>query len=268
MSIPLLDDEIIEDIEIFWALLSISETSQMLGPIAGPDYIATVNITDKFDISSLLNFTVTVTPIIEVNFSPVQYKETETIGSVILILTANSQANIDYTVLVETSDGSAVGKLYATFTLTSHYFNKINSFKNDYLTDGEDYAGGQYEALFIAHSTTSQVQIPIYDDREFEGDESFTAQLSILPGTEGVIAGSDDEATINIADNEQETFVNFSPTQYTVSEDGNFAILNVTASAPASHAYEVHIQTNEGSAKGENALCTSIKQCKRLVCLH
>ena len=96
------------------------------------------------------------------------------------------------------------------------------------------------------------MQIPINADRMFEGDESFTAQLSIPSGTEGVIAGSDDEATINIADNEQETFVNFSPKQYTVSEDGNFTILQLKASAPASHPYLVYIQTNEGVAKGEN----------------
>ena len=126
--------------------------------------------------------------------------------------------------------------------------------KNSFPTDVEDYAGGQYEAFFLAGSTSAQVQIPIIDDRKFEGrDENFTAQLSIMSGTEHVIAGSDDVATIKILDHEQEKFVNFSPTQYTVSEDGNFTILNLTASAPASQAYQVYIQTNEDSANGENA---------------
>ena len=99
------------------------------------------------------------------------------------------------------------------------------------------------------------MQIPIINDRNFEGrDESFTAQLIIPSGRKGVIAGSDDEATINITDHELETFVDFCPTRYTVSEGGNFIILNICASAPASHAYTVHIETKEGSAKSENVL--------------
>ena len=104
---------------------------------------------------------------------------------------------------------------------------------------------------FEAGTTTAQVRIPINDDRKFEGDENFSAQISIPDGTEGVVRGSDYMATIDITDHEVQTIVNFSPTSYTVREDGNYATLTLTASAPASHDYTVYVQTSDGTAEGK-----------------
>ena len=104
---------------------------------------------------------------------------------------------------------------------------------------------------FEAGTTTAQVRIPINDDRKFEGDENFSAQISIPDGTKGVVRGSDYMATIGITDHEVQTIVNFSPTSYTVSEDGDYATLILTASAPASHDYTVYVQTSDGTAEGK-----------------
>ena len=128
------------------------------------------------------------------------------------------------------------------------------------LTGGEDFDGGRYEAFFEAGSTTAQVTIPINDDRKFEGDENFSAQISIPDGTEGVVRGSDYMATIGITDNEVQTIVNFSPTSYTVREDGDYATLTLTASAPASHEYTVYVQTSDGTAEGKP--CAQSRRCR------
>ena len=126
-------------------------------------------------------------------------------------------------------------------------------------TGGEDFDGGRYEAFFEAGSTTAQVTIPINDDRKFEGDENFSAQLSIPDGTVGVVRGSNYMATVDITDNEVQTTVNFSPTSYSVSEDGDYATLTLTASAPASHDYTVYVQTSDGTAEGKP--CAQPQKC-------
>ena len=95
VSIPLLDDEIAELTEDFFGILSIPNAAQVLGVKEGPDYITTVNISNN--------------DIIEVNFANTTYNVEETIGYATLTLTANALANFNYTVLVNTADGSAVG---------------------------------------------------------------------------------------------------------------------------------------------------------------
>ena len=95
VSIPLLDDEIAELTEDFFGILSIPNAAQVLGIKEGPDYITTVNISNN--------------DIIEINFANTTYNVEETIGYATLTLTANTLANFNYTVLVNTADGSAVG---------------------------------------------------------------------------------------------------------------------------------------------------------------
>ena len=107
--------------------------------------------------------------------------------------------------------------------------------------------------MFAAGETTATVCIPIIDDVEFgEGTECFVAFIN---DTESSVAkrvqiGEDDEATINIRDNE-EIFVDFDPVTYNVSEGDGFAILTVKASAPSSKPYTVMVDTEDGSAVGE-----------------
>ena len=48
---------------------------------------------------------------IQVTFSPTDYSVSEDAGNVVLTLVANQPATFDYTVQVDTVDGSAVGQL-------------------------------------------------------------------------------------------------------------------------------------------------------------
>ena len=48
---------------------------------------------------------------IQVNFSSTDYAVNENAGNVVLTLVANQPASFDYTVQVDTVDGSAVGQL-------------------------------------------------------------------------------------------------------------------------------------------------------------
>ena len=50
---------------------------------------------------------------VEVVFDPISYNVSESDGEVTLTLRANSTASFDYTVQVDTSDGSAIGEICA-----------------------------------------------------------------------------------------------------------------------------------------------------------
>ena len=56
---------------------------------------------------------------IQVNFCPTDYTLSEDAGNVVLTLLANQPASFDYTVQVDTVDGSAVGQLLSC--LHTHY---------------------------------------------------------------------------------------------------------------------------------------------------
>ena len=56
-------------------------------------------------------FTPTAAIAIQVTFSPTDYSVSEDAGNVVLSLVANQSATFDYTVQVDTVDGSAVGQL-------------------------------------------------------------------------------------------------------------------------------------------------------------
>ena len=101
VSIPLVDDEEFgEGIENFFATLSIPITAELFGVQEGTDIKATVNIEDD-DVEPQDD--------IEVNFAPTTYNVEETSGFATLNLAASAPADFNYTVLVNTADGSAVG---------------------------------------------------------------------------------------------------------------------------------------------------------------
>ena len=97
MSIPITDDNVLEGTESFTGSLSIPQASADLGVSAGDDDTATVNILDDDDVT--------------VQFNPTQYNVSEGDGEVELTLVASGAASFDYTVEVDTVDGTAVGEL-------------------------------------------------------------------------------------------------------------------------------------------------------------
>ena len=107
--------------------------------------------------------------------------------------------------------------------------------------------------MFAAGETTATMCIPINDDEVFgECTENFVAFINATESPAGrrVQIGEDNEATVNIRDND-EIFIDFDPVTYNVSEDDGFAILTVKASAPSSKPYTVMVDTQDGSAFGE-----------------
>ena len=107
--------------------------------------------------------------------------------------------------------------------------------------------------MFAPGETTATVFIPIIDDEVFgECTENFVAFIN---ATESSVAkrvqiGEDDEATVNIRDND-EIIIDFDPVTYNVSEGDGFAKVTVKASAPSSKPYTVMVDTQDGSAVGE-----------------
>ena len=95
MQVPILEDDELEGLESFIANLSIPDSASSLGVLAGPRDSATVTIEDNDGVV--------------VVFDPITYNVSEGDGEVTLTLRASSTASFDYTVLVDTSDGSATG---------------------------------------------------------------------------------------------------------------------------------------------------------------
>ena len=114
---------------------------------------------------------------------------------------------------------------------------------------GSDYEGGEYDVVFAAGETTATVSIPIIDDEEFgEGTENFFGTLSIseMALNDGIRAGEDNQATVNIEDDDMEpdVEVNVSPTQYRVDEGDGLVTLTLTANSAKDTDYTVYVNTN------------------------
>ena len=95
VSIPITDDTIAELTENFSAVLNISAAATSQGITKGATDIATIDILDNDPV--------------EVVFNPTQYGVNEGDGVVTLTLNADKPASFEYTVEVQTQDGTATG---------------------------------------------------------------------------------------------------------------------------------------------------------------
>ena len=96
VSIPITDDTTAELTEAFTAVLSIPARAASQGITKGAADTATIDIIDDDPV--------------EVVFNPTQYTVNEGDGVVTLTLNADKPASFEYTVEVETQDGTATGK--------------------------------------------------------------------------------------------------------------------------------------------------------------
>ena len=96
VSIPITNDTTAEFTEDFSAVLTIPATATSQGITKGAADTATIDITDDDPV--------------EVVFNPTQYTVNEGDGVVTLTLNADKPASFEYTVEVETQDGTATGK--------------------------------------------------------------------------------------------------------------------------------------------------------------
>ena len=95
VSIPIINDMTVEPTEDFSAVLSIPPTAASQGITKGAADTATIDITDD--------------DTVKVVFNPTQYTVNESDGVVTLTLNADKAASFEYTVEVETQDGTATG---------------------------------------------------------------------------------------------------------------------------------------------------------------
>ena len=95
-AIEIIENAEAEDTESFQAQLTIPSASASLGVILGDNDTATVTIIDNDNVI--------------VSFSRTEYTVTEGDGNVVLTLTANRPASFDYTVSVNTVNGTAIGE--------------------------------------------------------------------------------------------------------------------------------------------------------------
>ena len=96
MSIPITNDTTAELTEDFSAVLTIPSTATTQGITKGAADTATISLSDGDPV--------------EVVFNPTQYTINEGDGAVTLTLNADKPASFEYTVEVETQDGTATGK--------------------------------------------------------------------------------------------------------------------------------------------------------------
>ena len=96
VSIPITDDMTVEPTEDLSAVLTIPATATSQGITKGAADTATIDIVDD--------------DTVKVVFNPTQYTVNESDGVVTLTLNADKPASFDYTVEVETQDGTATGK--------------------------------------------------------------------------------------------------------------------------------------------------------------
>ena len=97
VSIPITDDTTAELTEDFSAVLTIPATATSQGITKGAADTATIDITDDDPV--------------EVVFNPTQYTVNEGDGTVKITLIADKPASFEYTVEVETQDGTATGNM-------------------------------------------------------------------------------------------------------------------------------------------------------------
>ena len=188
ITVPIFDDGASEGNETFLVRLSAPSPGQAGG---SQNYsfginAATVTIVDN-EAST-------------VDFSASAYSVAEEAGNATVTIFRTGNTNAALRVNVSTTGGTATSdRDYATVVRTV------------------DFAQGQTAATF---------DIPIFEDQETEGTESFQVVLTAAPNS-GAAVGSRSVATVNIIDNEASNTVEFAGSDFSVSENAGAATVTV-----------------------------------------
>ena len=137
---------------------------------------------------------------------------------------------------------------YDTYVRILHTASNFNTFQ----TPEGDYESDSYTVVFQPGDISAELRIPILDDSlGVEGTEDFFANLSIPASTVylGVSAGSVDSVTVSILDDENVT-VEFSMTEYEVSESAGQVILYISSDTPGAVNYTLLVYLSSGTAEG------------------
>ena len=115
-------------------------------------------------------------------------------------------------------------------------------------------SGGVYESVnfttvFQPGDTSAELRIPILDDSlGVEGTDDFTATLSVFSSV-SVTPGNTHIATVSI-DDDDETFVEFTPVNYIFNERERVVVLNTSASDLGELNCSVEVGILPGTAQG------------------
>jgi Calx-beta domain len=140
-------------------------------------------------------------------------------GTVTFTITLDAAAAVDVNVDYATSDLSA--------------------------TDGSDYTGVTGTATVLAGDTSTTVDVPVLDDNIYEGNETFSLDLSNeVNGTLGTAPG-----TATISDDDPAPDVDIAPAQVDEGDTGTTPLaLNVSLSNPSFEDISVDYVTSNGTA--------------------
>ena len=118
-----------------------------------------------------------------------------------------------------------------------------------FLTLEDDFIFYNYMVVFQPRDTSAELRIPILDDSlGVEETEDFTTTLSVFSCV-SVTAGNTYLATVSI-DDDDETFVEFTPVNYIFNERERVVVLNISASDLGALNYSVEVDVLPGTAQG------------------
>jgi len=121
-------------------------------------------------------------------------------------------------------------------------------------TDGSAYAGSDYTATsgtlnFLDGQTSKTINVPIIDDIDYEGDETFAINLNNATG--GATLGTPVSSTVTIQEDEippAAGSLQFENASYSVAEDGASILVTVTRTGGSAGAVTVDYATTDSSA--------------------
>ncbi|MBA3961034.1 MAG: hypothetical protein H0X40_03925 [Chthoniobacterales bacterium] len=134
-------------------------------------------------------------------------------------------------------------------------------------TADKDYATVSRAVAFAQGQTSATFDVPIFDDTEVEGTESFSIVLSAAPNSGVVIPGGTQTAEVMIIDNESANTVEFVSSNYTVGESAGTANVTVRVNRVGDPNQVVTVQyfTETGSATpGQDYVAITSASNKRL----
>lgn len=115
---------------------------------------------------------------------------------------------------------------------------------------GVDFVNTGGTLMFASGETSKMINVPICEDMELEGDETFTSTLSNATG--GATIGMPSSTTVTITDNDTPAngSLQFSAATYSVGEGDGMATITVTRTGGSEGAVSADYATSNGTATG------------------
>ncbi|MFC5649782.1 Calx-beta domain-containing protein [Paenibacillus solisilvae] len=114
-------------------------------------------------------------------------------------------------------------------------------------SEGADFGGTGGTLVFAEGETAKTIEVPVYDDSEYEGDEQFS--VSLFNPTGGASVGSLSSANVTITDNDPAIHLQLSASTYYGIEESGWVTVKVIRTGSAEEAVTVNYATVSGSAK-------------------